>query len=95
MIKHRLVTVPFSGEYVPLPTFEAIILAVNGVVVLPVAFVLLTIGPSLISAPEVSLIVLLEAVVGPIWIWLGGFEAPPIPTVIGGGVLILALFTHS
>lgn len=91
----HIVTVPFSADFIPLKTFEAIILTVNGVLVLPISFVLLTIGPSLISAPEVSLIMLLEAVVGPIWVWLGGFEAPPIATVIGGGILIFALFIHS
>jgi hypothetical protein len=31
---------------------------------------------------------------GPLWVWLAGFEKPPIETLYGGSVLIAALLTH-
>ncbi len=45
------------------------LLLVNGVFILPVSFALFTIGPSLISAPEVSLYTLIETVLGPVLVW--------------------------
>ncbi len=62
---------------------------------LPVSFALLTIGPSLISAPEVSLFSLIETVLAPFLVWMGGYEAPPISAVFGGIILISALAIHS
>jgi hypothetical protein len=40
---------------------------------------------------QVSLIVLIEVVLGPLFVWLGGFEAPTKSSIIGGVVIILAL----
>jgi len=48
----------------------------------------------MISAPEVSLMTLMETVLGPIWVWLGGFEAPTEFAIYGGIALALALVTH-
>jgi hypothetical protein len=75
--------------------YVGMILAVNGIIILPISFVLLTIGPSLISAPEVSLYMLTETIVGPIWVFLAGFGAPRRHTLIGGGIMIFALGIHS
>ena len=36
-----------------------------------------------------------ETVLGPVWVWLGGYEAPPLFAVYGGIMLIVALGTHS
>ena len=38
---------------------------------------------------------LLEAVVGPFWVWLALGEAPSVHTVIGGAVLIAVLAVHT
>lgn len=71
------------------------LLMFNGMFMLPVSFALLTIGPSLISAPEVSLFSLIETVLAPFLVWMGGYEAPPISAVFGGVILISALAVHS
>ena len=42
----------------------------QGAVVLPVSFVALTVGPAYIPAAEVSLLLLLETVLGPVWVYL-------------------------
>ena len=70
------------------------IILLDSFVVLSISFTLLTIGPTLISAPEVSLMTLIETVLGPIWVWLGGFEAPPTFAVYGGSALAAALVVN-
>jgi hypothetical protein len=73
---------------------DAPFILVDGVVVLAGSFTLLTLGPALIPAPEVSLITLIETILGPVWVWLGGYEAPPALTIYGGVAIVVALFTH-
>ncbi|MDX1609448.1 MAG: DMT family transporter [Halofilum sp. (in: g-proteobacteria)] len=70
-------------------------LGLLGCVVLPVAFGLLTLAPRYIPSPEVSLIMQLEAVLGPLWVWLGVGEVPPLATFIGGGLVFFTLVIHS
>lgn len=66
-------------------------LALQGLLILPAAFGLMYIGPRYIPAPEVSLLSLLEAVIGPIWVWLALGEQPETATLIGGGFIIALL----
>lgn len=65
--------------------------AIQGGVVAPVSFAILAIGPSYLLASEVGLIQLLETVTGPLWVWMAGYEAPPVLTAIGGTVLLSTL----
>lgn len=44
-----------------------------------------------LSAPELSLLALLEVLLGPIWAWLGAGEVPAKATLAGGFVVLLAL----
>jgi drug/metabolite transporter (DMT)-like permease len=71
------------------------LLALLGVVVLPLAFGLIAVGPRYLPAPEVSLIMLLEAVLGPLWVWLVLHEVPSVTTFVGGAVLIGTLSVHA
>ena len=66
----------------------------QGVGVLAVGFTLLTIAPTYIPAPEVSLYTLIETVLGPVWVYLGGYEAPSVFAVAGGAILLVALAVH-
>jgi len=66
-----------------------------GVLVLPTAFGLLTLAPRHIPSPEVSLIMQLEAVLGPIWVWMGVGEVPPVTTFVGGAIVLATLVAHS
>lgn len=70
-------------------------LILSGSVIMPVSFGLIMIGPRYLPAPEVGLFMLLETVVGPFWVWLAIKEAPGQSTLIGGGVVILALVLHA
>ncbi len=54
-------------------------------------FVLITIGSQNTPAAVVGIMMLTEAVLGPIWAWLFLNEIPPTSVVLGGGIIILAI----
>jgi drug/metabolite transporter (DMT)-like permease len=66
-----------------------------GGLVLPVSFALITLGPRYLSAPEVSLILLTETVLGPIWVWLALGEIPLSTTFVAGLLIVGALLVHT
>lgn len=70
-------------------------LGIMGLVVLPLSFSLIFIGPRYIPAPEVSLVLLLEAVLGPYWVWLALGEEPGSRTLLGGTIVLVTLAAHS
>jgi drug/metabolite transporter (DMT)-like permease len=42
-------------------------------------------------ASNVSIIMLLETILGPLWVWVFIRESPKFITIIGGAIVILAL----
>jgi len=54
-------------------------------------FILITIGSQTTPAAVVGVLMLTEAVLGPIWAWLFINEIPPISVIIGGGIIISAI----
>ena len=68
---------------------------VMGFAVTAPATALLALGPRYISAPEVGLIVLLETVLGPLWVWLVIHEVPSAWALVGGTVVVTTLLVHS
>jgi hypothetical protein len=70
-------------------------LLLDGIIVLAISFGLLNICPTMISATEVSLITLIETVLGPVLVFAAGYEKPPATAVYGGSVLAAALVVHS
>jgi len=85
----------FSATSIKISTTDLSLLMLLGLVVLPIAFGLITIGPRYIPAAEVSLLMLLETFLGPIWVWLVIGEHPSINTIIGGGLVLLTLAGHT
>ncbi len=67
----------------------------NGAVIMPLSFFCLANGPKYLSAPEVAMFYLLETVLAPIWVWMIFAEVPTDNTLIGGGILTMALVAHS
>lgn len=83
-----LVTLPLSLPFAA-SARDLGLLALLGSVQLAIpCLIAVTVARSL-SAPEVSLLALLEVVFGVAWAWLGAGEAPS-PHVLGGGLLVLA-----
>ena len=66
-------------------------IAVTGIIILPLSFVTLSYAARFVPSSTVSLIMLLETVLGPLWIWWGIGEAPTNGMLIGGGVVIICL----
>ena len=60
-----------------------------------IPFVLVTIAPRFISAPEVNLFFLLEVILGPIWVWLIIKEQPSLQTIIAVSYTHLTLPTKA
>ncbi|MEB8433274.1 DMT family transporter [Cocleimonas sp. KMM 6892] len=77
-----------------LPEASIPYLIIGGIVV-TIAFALITLGPRYISAPEVSLIMPLETVMGSYLGWAFLSERPSNMTLIGGFVILLTLFIHA
>ena len=66
-----------------------------GGLVLPVAFAMITLGPRYLPAPEVSLILLTETILGPIWVWVVLTEVPDPTTLIAGILIVGTLMLHT
>lgn len=76
------------------PTDMAYLIVLGGIV-LPVSFTLITVGPRFLPAPEVSLILLTETILGPIWVWLALNEVPQATTLVAGALIISTLAVHT
>jgi len=76
------------------PTDASYLLLLGGLL-LPVSFALITLGPRYLSAPEVSLILLIETILGPIWVWLALDEVPEVTTLIAGCLILGTLVVHT
>ena len=66
-------------------------LLIMGIYMLPVATALMYSGPRYIPAPEVGLMLLLESILGPVWVWLALGEQPGTRTFIGGAIILSTL----
>lgn len=64
-------------------------------IILPAAMAFFSTGPKYISSAEVGLVLLLETVLGPVWVWLVIAEMPALTTLIGGAVVLATLIAHS
>ncbi|MGM0425540.1 MAG: DMT family transporter [Thermodesulfobacteriota bacterium] len=65
-----------------------LVLALMGLLQMPLALLLLAVATRRLTAPEVSMVLLLEAVLGPFWVWLALGETPPEATWLGGTIIL-------
>lgn len=70
------------------------ILALMGLVQMPLALVLVSSGTRYLTSPEVSLFLLLETLLGPVWVWLMLGESVTRESLIGGTIILTALLVH-
>jgi len=54
-------------------------------------FIMITIGSQTTPAAVVGILMLTEAVFGPLWAWFFINEIPPSSVIIGGSIIILAI----
>ena len=74
---------------------DLIIIPTMGIFCVAIPFVLITLAPRYITAPEVNLFFLLETILGPLWVWLVIHEQPSMETIIGGIVIFSTIAVHS
>ena len=66
-----------------------------GVPQLAVSFICITIGSRTVESATVGLLMLMETLCAPLWVWLFLNEIPPISVFIGGVVIISAIILKS
>lgn len=64
---------------------------ITGLVILPTSFFAMSQASRMTAAANVSLLLLLETVLGPVWVWLGVGEVPGPRLLIGGTIVVTAL----
>jgi drug/metabolite transporter (DMT)-like permease len=82
-----VVAAPFA-HVLAVDPIDALVLVGGFGITLPLSLSLVMRGPRYLPAPEVSLIMLLETAVGPLWIWLALGERPPLEVSLVGGVIV-------
>lgn len=85
----------FAGGAVLPSVRDLLYIALLCLFFLPIACVLIQIGPRYIPAAEVSLMLLLETVLGSFLVWLFLGEVPPPLSLVGGVTVFSALVIHS
>jgi drug/metabolite transporter (DMT)-like permease len=73
---------------------DILILACMGVFQLGLPCMLMVYAAKALSAPEISLLSLLEVLLGPLWVWLAVGEQPAQATLLGGAVVLAALIIN-
>ena len=66
-----------------------------GVTQLAVSFICITIGSRTVESATVGILMLMETLCAPLWVWLFLNEIPPISVFIGGAVIISAIILKS
>jgi drug/metabolite transporter (DMT)-like permease len=71
------------------------VLALSGLAQMPLAMVLVSVGTRFLPPPEVTLLLLIETLLGPIWVWQAFGEVPGRATLLGGSLILVTLIVHS
>ncbi len=80
-----------TASYINAPHWSLL----NGLIVIPISFFCLAYAPRLLYGPLVAMAYLLETIFAPIWVWMIFNEIPTTMTLLGGGIMLLAIITHS
>lgn len=78
----------FLGEPILASAQDMAVAFAIGFVVVAMGMVLFTLGSRVVPAAELTLLSLVEVLLGPIWVWLALGETASQNTLIGGGVLL-------
>jgi len=90
-----LLLLPFAWGRLGGVSAEALlIVAAMGVLQLGVPYVLFIRGLRTVPATDAALITLAEPILNPVWVWLVVGERPSLGTLLGGGLILLALLVR-
>ena len=85
----------FLSDDLKIDTTNLLIVMSMGLIISSISRVLIGNGAKYISASEVSLLMLIETIMAPIWVWIFLNEIPRSNTYIGGSIIILTLIVNS
>ena len=68
---------------------------VMGLLVMPLAWCLLSLAPRYTAPTNVSLLMLLGMVLGPFWVWLGTGERPSPIMLVGAAIVLVTLASYN
>lgn len=89
------ITLPYIILHPPVFTFTSVSnIIILGVLQLGMGYVLFTIGVKYVSSLEASLIMVVEPLFSPIWVFLFIGEKPSIYAVFGGIIVVVAIVTY-
>lgn len=89
-----VILLPFVGEFWLGSWRTMALMGIEGLFLVPLALGLLALAPRYLPAPQVGLFLLLETVLGPLWIWAVLAESPSVNALIGGAIVIMTLALH-
>ena len=89
-----VICLPFI-QLASLSGHELILLVLLGAMFVPLGTALMSLGPRYITASEVSLLLLLEAVLAPLLVWYVVEENPGKYALIGGAIVLTTLFASN
>lgn len=89
-----LAALPFA-QPLAVPPAGAVALAVMGLVQMPVALACMAEATRHLPSAEVALFLLLETVLGTLWVWWLLGEEPPGATLLGGALVLGTLAAHA
>jgi drug/metabolite transporter (DMT)-like permease len=90
-----------SVLFAPLASFATLdlhnwlVLAAFGATNFSFAFVIFMAGARRVPPADAALILTLETVLTPTWVWLFFGETPPTSTLVGGAVIVVAVVLHT
>jgi drug/metabolite transporter (DMT)-like permease len=93
-----LLTSAIALPFAPMAALDArqiMLIILSGAGILAGGAALLMIGPRYLPAAEVSMITMLEVVLGPLLVWAVIGETPATLTLIGGAVILIAILIHT
>lgn len=85
----------FVIDTISIDFYNLLVVGAMGLIITPFSRVLIFTGTKFINASEVSLLMIIETVMGPIWVWMVLNEVPSSYTFIGGSIILLTLVLNS
>lgn len=83
----------FAGDLI-ISSNDLTISLLMGCLQFGIGFMCFTIAARYIMASEVALFALTEAILGPIWVWIGVGEQPSLLTFIGSGIVLVCVSSY-
>ncbi|MGI9318664.1 MAG: EamA family transporter, partial [bacterium] len=80
-----------QGYGLNVPSRDAFIALSMGVFQVGMGLAIYTIGSKVVPAAELALLSMTEVLLGPVWVWLFYAETANFHTLVGGGILLLAI----